>query len=117
MKNIFMVLLTWVISHLLFAYYLYATTGMERVSSYFSDKSILIALMIYVPLSLVAIILLLLPSLLCHTEAKWIIFLLNFFTGFTGIGWILLMVWALISNHNADKREYELALRELDDIY
>lgn len=46
-----------------------------------------------------------LPALICRTGSKLIIFLLCFLLSPTLLGWILLMVWAVSSNNNADRHE------------
>ncbi|MFD1415361.1 zinc-ribbon domain-containing protein [Oceanobacillus jeddahense] len=46
-----------------------------------------------------------LPTLLCYSEWKWLIFILNLFFSWTIFGWFILLVVGLMSNKNYEQRQ------------
>ncbi len=46
-----------------------------------------------------------LPALICYSDAKPIILLVNWFFGLTGIGWVILLIFAIHSNNKYEKNE------------
>lgn len=56
------------------------------------------------------------PTLISHTNWKYLIFIFNVFFGLTVFGWIILLIIANATNNSA-KREQEMAylLRKMSD--
>ncbi|MEE4450035.1 superinfection immunity protein [Novosphingobium resinovorum] len=60
----------------------------------------LIVLLFVLPISF-------LPSIIAFARGhaqKWIVFIVNFFLGWTGIGWIVALVWAIVGKTAAQAR-------------
>lgn len=59
-------------------------------------------LLFYIPVSAALVVLGILPALVCRSRVKYFIFVLCFFTSFTAVGGLMLMLWTLSENHRLD---------------
>lgn len=109
MLNVFMFLFMWLCEQGLIGLYFILVTGSLPTFGYIEP----IYIVLYILATSAMTALYILPALICKTSVKIIIFILCFFTSFTGLGWILLMVWAVSSNNSQRRREHE---EELLDI-